>query len=182
MLYAQHGARPPIEIFDRHKDLMPNCSMRMSNLVAAILRPQIKLIDERAATWRAIHGRIADALDSIDHIFVPARPDRETCAPSSIQFSLVDLMESEIERFLDSASARGVHIKWFGRAEPEGFTFTHRHWRYITPQPVLRTADRVLKGLCDMRLPLGLSKAECDTVVQVVREAIEDAVTRRADS
>lgn len=172
MLYAQHRARPPLEVFERHKYLMPNCSMRMSNLVAAILRPQIKLIDRRAAAWRTIYGRIADTFASIEHIVVPVRPDRDTCAPSSIQFSLVEMTEPEIESFLRFADERGVHIKWFGRAEPEGFTFTHRHWEFIEPQASPVRAEKVLQGLCDMRLPLNLMPEDCDTVARVVREAM----------
>ena len=43
MLYAQHRARPSEEVFDRHRYTTPNCSMRMSSLVAAVLRPQLAL-------------------------------------------------------------------------------------------------------------------------------------------
>ncbi len=178
MLYGQHRARPPLEVFDRHKYFMPNCSMRMSNLAAAVLRPQIKVIDERAAAWRCIYDRIAAGLRSIECIGIPPRMDQDSCVPSSIQFSLVELDVDQITRFLDSASAHGVHIKWFGRPEPEGFTFTHRHWRYVHSDTAPKTADRVLARLCDMRLPLSLRPKDCDTVVQVVREAMEDVLER----
>ncbi len=178
MLYAQHRARPPLAVFDRHKYLMPNCSMRMSNLAAAVLRPQIKLIDERAVAWRTIYDRVATGFQSIECIRMPVRIDQNSCVPTSIQFSLVDLDVDQITQFLNSVSARGVHVKWFGRPEPEGFTFTHRHWRYIHADTVPENTDRVLAGLCDMRLPLSLRPEDCDTVVQVVREAMEDVLER----
>ena len=63
MLYSQHGARPGLEVFDRHRLTTPNCSMRMSNLVAAILRPQLPLIEERNNRWRAIYDRLAPMIE-----------------------------------------------------------------------------------------------------------------------
>ena len=41
MLYEHHISRPPLEVFERYKKLIPNFSLRMSNLVAALIRPQL---------------------------------------------------------------------------------------------------------------------------------------------
>ena len=41
MMYDQHLLRPPAEVFERWKYVTPNFSMRMSNLAASLLRPQI---------------------------------------------------------------------------------------------------------------------------------------------
>ena len=176
MLYAQHGARPPAEVFDRHRFETPNCSMRMSSLVAAVLRPQVAEIDERARCWRAIYDDLAPMIDAIDHIVVPKRPAEEGFVPSSLQFSLIGLGAAETARFLEAAAAHGVFVKWFGAEDAVGFTSRHDHWRYLRGEVRVPVADRVLSGLCDMRLPLWLTEADRATIAAVLREAMAEAI------
>jgi dTDP-4-amino-4,6-dideoxygalactose transaminase len=176
MLYEQHRARPPMEVFERHKYQMPNCSMRMSNLVAAVLRPQIGLLDQRATKWRGIYAELAGRLTGIDHIEVPVRPQKEGFVPSSLQFSLTGLTDGQIETFLAAADAHGVHVKWFGVKDPTGFTSRHDHWRYLATRSGVPRADEVLHVLCDMRLPLSMSADDCACVATVLGEAIDEAV------
>lgn len=176
MLYAQHSARPPMEVFERHRYTTPNCSMRMSSLAAAMLRTQIPLIDERARTWRGIYDDLGPRLDAIEHIAMPARPAKEGFVPGSLQFSLTGLNDFRIARFLEIAGAYGVHVKWFGGADPVGFTSRHDHWRFMRDAGEAPCADRVLHGLCDIRLPLWLSREDCETVAAVLGDAIRDAV------
>ncbi len=176
MLYAQHRARPDMVVFERHRFTTPNCSMRMSALVASLLRPQVAEIEERNERWRTIHARLAPLVDAIDHIAVPARPAAEAFVPSSLQFSLVDLEDARAERFVAAANAHGVHVKWFGTEGPVGFTSRHDHWRYIETTDAVPNADRVLHGLCDIRLPLWLTDEDCETIAAVLREAMADAL------
>ena len=174
--YAQHRARPAMEVFDRHRYQTPNCSMRMSNLIGAILRPQVALIEERAARWRAIYDDLAAMIDTIDHLDVPKRPAEEGFAPTSVQFSLVGLDDAQVARFLAAAEAHGVHVKWFGVKEPVGFTSRHDHWHYIGARTQVPTADKVLQSLCDIRLPLWLTAEDRATIAAVLREAMAEAV------
>ncbi|NDG48963.1 MAG: aminotransferase class I/II-fold pyridoxal phosphate-dependent enzyme, partial [Rhodospirillales bacterium] len=59
MLYGQHRARPEEAVFARWRDVTPNFSLRMSNLVAAAARPQLALLAERARIWNDRYGRLA---------------------------------------------------------------------------------------------------------------------------
>ncbi len=175
MLYAQHRARPGEEVFERHRYTTPNCSMRMSSLVASILRPQIALIDERASRWRTIHDRLTGLLRGIDHLEVPRRPQQEGYVPSSLQFTVQDLERGQVQRFVEEAIARGVHVKWFGADEPLGFTSRHDHWRYLEAKSSLPNANRILARLCDLRLPLWLDEDDCRCIADVLRESMKIA-------
>ena len=172
MLYAQHRARPEMKVFERHRHTTPNFSMRMSSLVASVLRPQLHLLEERNEEWRQIYRWLAGELSHIPHISLPVRPEAEEFVPSSLQFVFEDLTADQCEIFLREADTHGVHIKWFGRAEPTGFTSRHDHWRYIDTQRDLVRADRVLGTLCDIRLPLGLTRRDCSTIARVMEEAM----------
>ena len=48
---------------------------------------------------------------------------------------------------------RGVELKWFGAADPVGFTSRYDSWTYAPSAP-MPESDRVLHGIMDMRLPL----------------------------
>jgi len=103
-------------VFERWKYLMPNFSLRMSNLAAALLRPQLRLLAQRAQTWNLLYAKLAGVLGSVPRLRLPLRSPNEQYVASSIQFNL-DLNRAGIERFLHECALRGLHIKWFGRSE-----------------------------------------------------------------
>jgi dTDP-4-amino-4,6-dideoxygalactose transaminase len=174
MLYAQHKARPGLEYFEKHRGRIPNFSMRMSNLVAAIARPQIAMLAERAKLWNERYRKLADGLSKIQNIRIPSRPPEEHFVSSSIQFSVKGLNPVEMDQFLSACAARGVYVKWFGRKEPLGFTSVHDHWQYVEERQSLPQSARVLSEVCDLRIPLVLPLESCETIVAVIRHCLEE--------
>lgn len=173
MLYAQHKARPELSYFEKYRGAIPNFSLRMSNLAAAVGRPQIGLLAERTEAWNARYDRLAEGLGKIQHIRIPPRPAEESYVASSIQFSVKGLTDAEMETFLADAAARGVFVKWFGRKQPVGFTSVHDHWGYVSEKQHLPQSERVLSEVCDMRIPLALPLESCDMIVAVIRHCLQ---------
>jgi dTDP-4-amino-4,6-dideoxygalactose transaminase len=171
MMYERHGAAPPAETFAEIRYQTPNMSARMDNLRAALLRPQLAGIEASIAAWNARHDRLADALGRLPEIVMARRPSAETYVGSSIQFRLPGLSADGAQAFVAYLASVGVEVKWFGAAEPAGFTSAHRSWRYMAPQSLPRT-DAVLAGLFDMRLPLTFSLADCDLIAAHIADAV----------
>jgi dTDP-4-amino-4,6-dideoxygalactose transaminase len=175
MLYRSHVSRPGDEVFERWKYLTPNFSLRLSNLAAAVVRPQFgAALKDRCARWNQRYAWLAAALDGVPHLRLPHRPPQEQFVASSLQFSLVGLKKPQIARAIARCAERGLHIKWFGADEPIGFTSAWTHWRFFGEPQVLPNANRVLGGLCDLRLPLSLSEADCGNMATVIRAALAD--------
>lgn len=170
MMYEQHILRPPNAVFERWKYVTPNFSMRMSNLAAALLRPQIGLLAQRADTWNHIYATLESQLQRIPGVVVPERSPRESFVASSIQFSLA-LAPAQIQVFLQQCELRGLYIKWFGGQEPKAFTSNYEHWHYIADTPVLPQSMAVMKQLLDLRTPLSLTDADCALIGQIVATA-----------
>lgn len=168
MLFGQHRACPPREVFARWKDVTPNFSMRMSNLVAAIARPQVALLAERARLWNDRHGRLAALLGAIPGIRLPHRPQEEEYVQSSIQFAVTGLRDAAFQRFLSRCEARGVRLKWFGAREAEGYTSAPAQWRFLADPHTPPATAAALEQLCDMRVPLSLGVEDCTTIAQVI--------------
>ncbi|MEF3047479.1 DegT/DnrJ/EryC1/StrS family aminotransferase [Pseudotabrizicola sp. L79] len=171
MLYPRHRAAPPPEVFETIRLDVPNVSGRMDNLRAAILRPQIAMLDDRRARWNALYQVMEQGLAGTEGLVLTSRPAAETYVASSFQFLLPDWSADRVRAFVARCAARGVELKWFGAPEPVAFTSRYEHWRYADPQPLPQT-DRVLAGLIDMRLPLTFGLTDAALIARIIRDEV----------
>jgi dTDP-4-amino-4,6-dideoxygalactose transaminase len=169
MLYDRHLAGPPADAYGNIRLDTPNCSGRMDNLRAAILRPQLAQLDENCRRWNERYHAVAAQLAGVAGLVLPHRPAREQFVASSIQFRLPQCGAGAMQQFLQACLARGVEIKWFGAEQPVAYTSDHHSWRYVEAQSLPRT-DHVLATLCDMRLPLTFSLDDCTLIGTIIRE------------
>lgn len=176
MLHAQHLSAPGPEALHAVSQDIPNFSMRMTALAAAMLRPQLAELPRRVARWNSIHHRITTGLARSQWVALPHPDARAQFSATSVQFSLPGLSGKEIEWVLAAAKKRGVPIKWFGAGEQVGFTSAPRHWHYAGPQGDLAATHAVLATLLDIRTPVTLTDDECDLIAEIVRESIDEAL------
>lgn len=171
MLYERHLAAPPKEAFETIRYETPNISGRMDNLRAAILRPQVADLSTQCARWNDRYRRLEAGLRGTPGMKVIERPEAETIVGSSIQFLLLDWPEQDVRDVVARCAARGVELKWFGGAEPVGFTSRYDSWRYAET-PDMPASDRVLAGILDMRVPLTFSLEDCDLIARIIRAEV----------
>ncbi|MFW2541719.1 DegT/DnrJ/EryC1/StrS family aminotransferase [Primorskyibacter sp. 2E107] len=171
MLYERHLAAPGPEAFESIKYDTPNVSGRMDNLRAAILRPQLAALPDQVARWNVRYGAVEQGLRGTPGLSVIERPEPERYVGSSIQFLLLDWAPEAVQAVLRRCAARGVELKWFGGAEPTGFTSRYDSWRYA-PSEALPASDRILRGILDMRLPLTFSVEDCRLIASIIRDEV----------
>jgi dTDP-4-amino-4,6-dideoxygalactose transaminase len=174
MMYHQHILKPSDDVFERWKYVTPNFSMRMSNLAAGLLRPQISQLTDRGQRWNHIYSMLERELSKAEHVVVPKRAVREEYIASSIQFTL-RLAPSQIERFLKECDLCGLYIKWFGSPAPVAFTSNYEHWHYLTSAPAVPKSMSVLNQLMDLRTPLSLTEDDCILIGKIVTKASQVA-------
>jgi dTDP-4-amino-4,6-dideoxygalactose transaminase len=174
MLYARHRAAPGPEVFEALKLDIPNVSSRMDNLRAAVLRPQIGLLDDRRTRWRALYQALEGGLQGTPGLALIPRPQHEDFVGSSFQFLLPGWEGARVAALVAAAAARGVELKWFGAAEPQGFTSRYAHWRYARPE-ALPATDRILAGLIDLRLPLTFTVEDAGLIALILCEEVARA-------
>ncbi|MGB5864054.1 MAG: DegT/DnrJ/EryC1/StrS family aminotransferase [Sulfitobacter sp.] len=171
MLYETHLAGPPKEVFETIRYETPNISGRMDNLRAAILRPQLADLARQCARWNARYFAIEAGLRDTVGLTLIERPEEETIVGSSIQFLLDEWQGAPVQDLLARCKARGVELKWFGNAEPVGFTSRYDSWRYVDA-PAMPKSDRVLAGIIDMRVPLTFSLEDCAQIARIIRDEV----------
>jgi dTDP-4-amino-4,6-dideoxygalactose transaminase len=170
MLYDRHISRPPLEVFDRYKKIIPNFSLRMSNLVAALVRPQLADLERQCRRWNERYDLLEAELTGAPHIRIPKRQAKEGYVGSSFQFTLTDTDITSVENFLKTCAERGVEIKWFGAKEPIAFTSSWESWQYVKDAQPLPNTKKILDYMCDFRVPLTFSIDDCKTVAAVIRQ------------
>ena len=171
MLFEKHLAGPEAAVFDDIRYQTPNISGRMDNLRAAILRPQLADLDRQCARWNERYFAIEAGLRDTPGLTLIERPAAETIVGSSIQFLLQDWSETAVRDVIARCAARGVELKWFGGAEPHGFTSRYDSWRYVDA-PRMPASDRVLAGIVDMRVPLTFSLDDCALIARIIKAEV----------
>ncbi len=152
---------------------LPLYNMRMQNLSAAVIRPQLPEVAGRVAKGRAGHDRVAARLNASAWLAVPPALPPEERAPDSIQFNLTgDWTDAQARHFQTEAKRRGVAVQIFGLSEDNARAFWN--WQFLGVTPELPQTRAMLMRACDVRLPTRLTEAELDFIAAALVDAALD--------
>lgn len=144
----------------------------MSNLSAAVIRPQFAEIPRRVRDGLANHDYVAAKLAASPYLAVPKPLPPEARAPDSIQFNLVGFDEDEARALMAVSARLGTPISVFGLHDDNARAFWN--WRFIGEVPDLPKTRAMLMRACDMRLPARLGRADLDRIVDDVLAAVAE--------
>jgi len=172
-LYKKHLARPMDDsLFEKIKYDVPNFSLRMNNLTAAILRPQIDLIDERIASYKEKYERMISLLSGNDYINIPQPVDSAENVGDSLQFNLINFTPENLEDFINRCAKNGVKIQVFG-SEDNARDF--RNWQYSFDElPSMDKTANIIAYACDLRLPMAFTLEDIELIGAIIIQAMND--------
>ena len=178
--YEHNWKKHPVlrDAFAAHQNRVPLYNLRLSNLSAAVIRPQLPQLARRVADGRRNHDHVATRLEQSEHIHVPAPLDGEVRAPDSIQFNLIDMDDAQVAAFVAAAEAAGVKVQVFGTSADNARAFWN--WQFIPDLPELPRTRKMLMRACDVRLPVHLPTHTLNTVADVLLEAVATATKPQA--
>ncbi|MBF9051326.1 aminotransferase class I/II-fold pyridoxal phosphate-dependent enzyme [Roseobacter sp. HKCCD9010] len=164
------------EAFARWQNELPLYNLRMQNLSAAVIRPQLPEVARRVRDGRSNHDYVAAALNSSPWLQVPDALPQEERAPDSIQFNLEGVAsDADARAFAEAAAARGVKVQVFGLSTDNARAFWN--WRFIPGEtPDLPQTRAMLMRACDVRLPARLKQAELNVIIDALLGAAEDVM------
>ncbi|MBA4351136.1 MAG: aminotransferase [Rhodobacter sp.] len=152
---------------------LPLYNLRMQNLSAAVIRPQLPEVARRVAQGRANHDWVAAQLNGSEWMQVPPALPQELRAPDSIQFNLTgDWSDDEARAFQKAAKRRGVSVQVFGLSEGNARAFWN--WQFLTDLPELPQTRAMLMRACDVRLPARLTEPELDYIAGAILDAARE--------
>ena len=159
--------------FGHWQNKLPLYNMRMQNLSAAVIRPQLPEVAGRVAQGRSNHDYVADRLNSSAWLTVPPALAPEDRAPDSIQFNLTGFeTDAQALAFQQAAKARGVAVQIFGLSAGNARAFWN--WQFLGDPPDLPMTRAMLMRACDTRLPARLTRPELDFIAEALLAAAED--------
>ena len=164
------------EAFARWQNELPLYNLRMQNLSAAVIRPQLSEVARRVRDGRSNHDYVAAALNTSPWLQVPDALPQEERAPDSIQFNLEGVAsDADARAFAEAAATRGVKVQVFGLSTDNARAFWN--WRFIPGEtPDLPQTRAMLMRACDVRLPARLKQAELDVIIDALLGAAEDVM------
>jgi len=160
--------------FARWQNQLPLYNLRLSNLAAAIIRPQLDEVPRRVRDGRANHDYIAGLLNTSPWLQVPEKLAPEERAPDSIQFNLEGMDNTQILAFQEAANARGVKVQVFGQSTDNARAFWN--WQFVPEKQELPQTRAMLMSACDVRLPARLKRDELDLIAGALTGAAEDVM------
>ncbi|MEQ8897367.1 MAG: aminotransferase class I/II-fold pyridoxal phosphate-dependent enzyme [Roseovarius sp.] len=176
--WAKHMTGADAELdaaFARWQNQLPLYNLRMNNLSAAIIRPQLGEVARRVRDGRANHDHVAARLNTSPWLQVPDKLAPEDRAPDSIQFNTVNMDEAETRAFAAAAADRGVKVQVFGLSTDNARAFWN--WQFLPGErPDLPKTRAMLMKACDARLPARLTRPELDVIADALLLAAQDVM------
>ena len=162
--------------FGHWQNKLPLYNLRMQNLSAAVIRPQLPVVAQRVADGRRNHDWVAAQLNATEWLVVPDALPPEERAPDSIQFNLKgDWSDDQALAFQAAAKRRGVSVQIFGLTE--GNARAYWNWQFLGDLPDLPQTRAMLMRACDVRLPARLTEAELAYIADAIIGAVDDVRT-----
>lgn len=155
---------------------LPLYNLRLQNLSAAVIRPQLAEVARRVRDGLRNHDHVARRLNHCPVLNVPDALPPESRAPDSIQFNLIgDWSDTAALRFQAEAKARGISVQVFGLSV--GNARAYWNWQFLDEVPELPQTRAMLMRACDVRLPARLRLEELDFIADALLDAAEAART-----
>lgn len=182
-LYRKHTTVPGPEYFESLSTKHPNYSIRMSNLAAAVIRPQIKTLEERITKYKRRYDMVVEKLQQSDvgeYLYIPVlTPGVTRMVHDSIQFNLDSrFTEDMVQQFLDECHSHGLPVELFGhKTNARNFV----NWGFApTDEPLPQTAN-MLSRACDCRMPLMWDDDDFLDMSNVIIESLESVLAMNDD-
>jgi len=179
-LNSKHTTVPGPEYFKEYPTTIPNYSIRMSNLAAAVIRPQIKTLDERTEKYNKRYHDLVEKLEGSNmakYMSIPKlTPEVTRMVHDSIQINLSkDLSEGQINAFLKECSAHGLPVELFGhKSNARNFV----NWEFAPAEDPLPMTAEMLKRAVDCRMPLMWDDSDFEDLANVIIESLEAVVKK----
>ena len=152
-LSGKHVTVPPKEAFKDYPTTLPNYSLRMSQLAASVIRPQVDTLEERIEKYNRRYYKLEKNLEARvgQHMSIPQlTPGVTRMVHDSFQFNLDEKFTPEmIQQFLDECGEHGLPVELFGhKTNARNFV----NWGFAPATEPLPLTAKMLSRACDVRM------------------------------
>ena len=158
------------EIMDRLQNQIPGYSMRMQEVTAAMLTPQIERLEHikniHVENWNLLHSLVKDHAN----IEVPMPLPQVDSFCDTMQFHLVGLSREKADQFIDVMKMEGIPMQIFGAKRNAR---DYRQWEYVEAhKEELGDTIANIEFACDLSLQPHLTQDNIRIMAQVLHEVL----------
>ena len=158
------------EIMDRLQNQIPGYSMRMQEVTAAMLTPQIERLEHikniHVENWNLLHSLVKDHAN----IEVPMPLPQVDSFCDTMQFHLVGLSREKADQFIDVMKLEGIPMQIFGAKRNAR---DYRQWEYVEAhKEELGDTIANIEFACDLSLQPHLTQDNIRIMAQVLHEVL----------
>jgi dTDP-4-amino-4,6-dideoxygalactose transaminase len=158
------------ELMDRLQNQVPGYSMRMQEVTAAMLTPQIERLPKikkiHVENWNLLHSLIHDH----ENIEIPMPLPQVDSFCDTMQFHLVGLSREKADQFIDLMKMEGVPMQIFGAKRNAR---DYRQWEYVEAhKEELGETIANIEFACDLSLQPHLTQDNIRVMAQVIGEVL----------
>merc|ERR1711970_435963 len=158
------------ELFEKLKFETPNYSLRMHQITAAIIEPQLPLLEDRYKKHRYNYAIAERRLCELEGIRLPGTLDGATGVGDSLQFNLKNRNWDEAHAFCKECAKRGVPMEIFGAADNAR---NFKTWQFALPPSDCEPSYKHIEYAADLRLPLHLTESDVHTICDVIEFSLK---------
>merc|ERR1712232_533799 len=146
---------------------------------AAVIRPQMKTLDERIEKYNARYYKVASALEERmgDHLTIPKlTPEVTRMVHDSLQMNLDKKFTYDMcIQFLDECGKHGLYVELFGnKSNARNFV----NWGFAPAEDPLPLTAEMLSRACDVRMPLMWDEEDFDDMINVLVESLQTVLEK----
>lgn len=177
--YALNGASGDNDHLREVYPTVPNMSMRMTTVAAALLTPQLKALPEKLDSWERHALYLRKVLGECPHVRIVKQEHflrrKLINVWSSIQFEVVGFSDEMVDEVIKRLGEIGIPVAWFG-GPLNGFTSTLRDWKFADPQGYQwnEKMERSMKALLDV--PLYHTTKWSDSVIAKLADTLTGTI------
>eukprot|EP00930_Biecheleria_cincta_P058694 TRINITY_DN44498_c0_g1_i1.p1 TRINITY_DN44498_c0_g1~~TRINITY_DN44498_c0_g1_i1.p1 ORF type:complete len:472 (-),score=69.32 TRINITY_DN44498_c0_g1_i1:138-1553(-) len=159
---------------------VPNMSMRLTTIAAALAKPQLALLPTKLKSWARHAHILRRTLKACPHTRTVKQAScakgKELCVWSSIQFELIDFSEGMVQLVIEKLNGIGIPLAWFG-GPCRGFTSTLKDWKFADPsgEQWKDTVGHIVSTLVD--LPLYHTASWSNEVIEQLGSQLVGVIT-----
>lgn len=171
-LYQKHLRSPPPEAFEDIKKDIPNFSLRMHAVTAAMIRPQFDELDDNVPRYNNTFFMMKERLQKHKNITIPTQFEGVSPVHDSLQMNLVGLTEDQCTAFAALTKERGMPVEIFGNRE-NARNFINWNFSDADVSGLKQTTD-VIMFAADVRLPLQFNDDDFDTMCCIIEDCLDE--------
>lgn len=171
-LHVKHLAVPDASYFGDLSNQLPNYSLRMHAVTAAMIRPQIATIDERRERYNVRYYKMSERLNALPGVAVPEQLPQVTIVGDSVQFTLAEATTQQIETFMESCKARNLPVELFGDEKNARY---FKNWKFAPTDCELPQTEKIIKSTLDVRMPLMWEDSDFEDMYAAIVESLAEA-------